>query len=303
MIAIVGATGNTGGVIADALLARGEKVRVIGRDANRLARFVQRGAEASATDITNASGLTKAFQGARAAYALVPPNIGAPDVRGYQEAVSDALASALDKASVPHAVILSSIGADKSTGTGPVVGLHNLEQKLNQIAGLNAIYLRAGYFMENVLPQADVIRNFGIAAGPVRPDLRLPMIATHDIGEAAAGLLLNLDFTGKQSRELLGQRDLDYREVATVIGKAIGKPDLAYSQMPPEQLKPALMQMGMSSNMADLLLQMAEALNTGYMAALETRSARNTTPTSVEAFVAEEFVPRFRAKAAGATGA
>ena len=300
MFVVAGATGNTGSVIAETLLSRGEKVRVIGRDANRLARFVKKGAEAAVVDVTDASGLTKAFRGARAVYALVPPNIGGADIRGYQEAVSDALASAIDKASVSHAVILSSYGADKQAGTGPVVGLHNLEQKLNQIGGLNAVYLRAGYFMENLLPQVDVIRNFGIVGGPVAADVRLPMIATCDIGAAAADILLKLDFTGKQSRELLGQRDLDCREAASVIGKAIGKPDLAYLQLPAEQLKPALTQMGMSPNMADLLLEMAGALNSGHMKALEPRSARNTTPTSLEAFVAEEFVPRFQEKASGA---
>jgi uncharacterized protein YbjT (DUF2867 family) len=303
MIAVAGATGNTGSVIAEKLLARGEKVRVIGRDGSRLAHLVQKGAEPAVTDITDAQGLTKAFEGARAVYALVPPNISSSDVRGYQERVSDAVASAIDKASVSYAVVLSSIGADKSSGVGPVVGLHNLEQKLDRIARLNAIYLRAGYFMENLFPQVDVIRNFGMMAGPVRPDLRLPMIATRDIGAAAADLLQKLDFTGKEPRELPGERDLDYREATSVIGKAIGRPELAYSQLPPQQLKPALMQMGMSSNMADLLLEMAEALNTGYMKALETRSARNTTPTSFETFVAEEFVPRFQRQASGAAGA
>jgi uncharacterized protein YbjT (DUF2867 family) len=303
MFVIAGATGNTGSVIAETLLARGEKVRVIGRSASRLAPFVKKGAEAAVTDVTDASGLSKAFQGARGVYALVPPNIGVEDVRGYQESVTDALASAIDKASVSHAVILSSLGAEMPAGTGPVIGLHNLEKKLNGIGRLNAIYLRAGYFMENLLPQIDVIRNFGIVGGPVRADLGLQMIATRDIGAAATDLLLKLDFTGKQARELLGQRELDYREAASVIGKAIGKPDLAYSQLPPQQLKPALMQMGMSSNMADLLLEMTEALNTAHMAARETRSTRNTTPTSLETFVAEEFVPRFQKKASGAAGA
>jgi uncharacterized protein YbjT (DUF2867 family) len=300
MFAITGATGNTGSVIAEKLLARGEKVRVIGRDASRLARFVQKGAEAFAADVTDAAALARAFDGAEAVYAMVPPNVGSTDVRGYQERVSDALASALGKASVSQTVVLSSVGADKPEKTGPVVGLHNLEQKLNGIAGLNAIYLRAGYFMENLLPQVEVIRNFGIVGGPVRPDLRLPLIATHDIGATAAELLLKLHFAGKETRELLGQRDVNYQEVASVVGKAIGKPDLAYAQLPAQQLKPALIQMGMSSNMADLLLEMAEALNSGYMVALEPRSARNTTPTSLETFVAEEFVPRFQRKAASA---
>lgn len=300
MNAITGASGNTGSAVTETLLAHGAKVRVIGRDTNRLARFVERGAEAFAADLTDPSAVAKAFDGVRAVYAVLPPNIASTDVRGYQDKVSDALASALKKTSVTHAVVLSSIGADKNERTGPVVGLHNLEQKLNSIAGLNALYLRAGYFMENLLPQVGVIRNFGMMAGPVRADLRLPMIATRDIGAVAADALLKRDFTGKQTRELLGQRDLDYREAASIIGKAIGKPDLTYMPAAAEQLKPALMQMGMSSNMADLLLEMAEALNSGFMKPLESRSERNTTPTSIETFVAEEFVRRFQAKAAGA---
>jgi uncharacterized protein YbjT (DUF2867 family) len=298
MFAVTGASGNTGSVVAEKLLAQGEKVRVIGRDTGRLARFIQKGAEAFVADVTDAAALTRAFEGARAVYAMVPPNMASSDVRGYQERASDALASALGH-SVTHAVVLSSIGADKAEKTGPVVGLHNLEQKLNGIAGLNAVYLRAGYFMENLLPQAEVIRNFGMVAGPLRADLRVPMIATRDIGAAAAEILQKREFTGKQARELLGQRDLDYNEATLVIGQAIGKPSLAYVQMPPQQLKPALTQMGMSANMADLLLEMAEVLNSGYMVALEPRSERNTTPTSIENFVAQKFVPRFQAKAAG----
>jgi uncharacterized protein YbjT (DUF2867 family) len=299
MFVIAGATGNTGAVVAEKLLAGGEKVRVIGRDTGRLARFVQRGAEAYAADVADRGALARAFGGASAVYALVPTTISATDVRDYQEKVTDALASALEKASVSRVVALSSVGADKPDKTGPVVGLHNLEQKLNAITGLHAIYLRAGYFMENLLPQVDVIRNFGVLGGPLRPDLDLPLIATRDIGAAAAELLKS-GFSGKQARELLGERDLSYPEVAKVIGKAIGKPDLRYTQMPAQQLKPAFMQMGMSSSMADLILEMSEALNTGYMKALEPRSARNTTPTSIENFVTVEFVPRFQGKGAKA---
>jgi hypothetical protein len=144
-----------------------------------------------------------------------------------------------------------------------------------------------------------VIQNFGVLAGPLRGDLRVAMIATRDIGDWAAEQLLRLGFIGKQARELLGQRDLTCREVASVIGKAIGKPGLTYTLLPPQQIKPTLLQLGMSSSMADLLLEMSEALNSGYMAPLEQRSAQNTTPTTIETFVAEEFVPRFTRKPAG----
>ncbi len=62
-------------------------------------------------------------------------------------------------------------------------------------------------------------------------------------------------------------------------------------------MKPVLMQMGMSSNTADLLLEMADALNSGHMKMLEPRSPANTTPTTLETFVAEVFLPAYREKA------
>jgi uncharacterized protein YbjT (DUF2867 family) len=287
-------------VVAEKLLARGEKVRVIGREAKRLERFSQKRAERFVADVTDAVALTKAYSGAKAVYVIIPPAMSASDFRALQERVSDALASAIEKAGVTYAVVLSSIGADKADKTGPVVGLHNLEKKLDRIATLNALYLRAGYFMENILPQAGVIRTFGILGGPVRADLPLPMIATRDIGAVAAEALLRLDFQGKKTRELRGPRDASYAEAAKIIGNAIGKPGLAYVQLPASQLKPALIQMGMSANMAELLLEMADALNSGHMVALEPRSPQNTTPTTLETFVGEEFVPIFQGKSVSA---
>ncbi len=300
MYAIIGASGNTGKAVAEKLLSHGEKVRVVGRDPNRLRPHVEKGAEAAVANILDPGALTAVFDGAKAVYLMIPPNPSHPNVREYSDQVGNSLAAALERAKVEYAVVLSSIGADKPEKTGPVVGLHNLEHKLNGISGLKALYLRAGYFMENLLPQIGVIKNFGMIGGPLRGDLKLPMIATRDIGAAAADELLKLSFSGKQSRELLGQRDVSYQEAASIIGKAIGRADLSYVQLPPEQLKPTLVQMGMSADMAGLLLEMAESLNNGYMRALEPRSAQNTTPTSIETFVAEEFAPQFASKAAGA---
>ncbi|MGH9691605.1 MAG: NAD(P)H-binding protein [Candidatus Acidiferrales bacterium] len=300
MYVITGATGNTGSVVAEKLLAAGQKIRVIGRDAKRLERFTKKGAEASVADATDAEALTKAFSGAEAVYAIVPPNISSPDVSAYQERVTDALASAIDKNGVRYAVVLSSFGADKPDKTGPVAGLRSLEEKLGRISGLHALYLRAGYFMENILAQVGVIKSLGIMAGPVRADLALPMIATRDIGAAAAHALLKLNFEGKSARELQGARDVTYAEVAKTAGVAIERPDLSYKQAPAGMLKPAMLQMGMSSSMVDLLLEMSDALNSGHMKALEPRSVENTTPTTIETFIAEVFVPAYQGKAASA---
>lgn len=300
MYVVIGATGHTGSTVAEKLLAKGEKVRVVGRDGRKLEPFRQKGAEAFVGDVTDAAAMERAFAGADAAYVMIPPNMAAPDISASQQRVTDVLASALQKSGTKQVVVLSSVGADKPDKTGPVLGLHRLEEKLEAIGGLNALFLRAGYFMENILPQVRVIQSFGNMAGPVRPDLALPMIATRDIGAAAAEALMRRDIQGKQRRELLGARDVSYTQVAKIVGAAIGKPGLQYQQFGGAQLKPAMMQMGMSANMVDLLLEMSDALNSGYMRALEPRSAQNTTPTAIETFVGEVFLPAFRGQAARA---
>jgi uncharacterized protein YbjT (DUF2867 family) len=298
MYVVLGASGNTGHVVAKNLLARRQKVRVVGRNAARLQPLAAEGAEIFIGDATDGPTLTKAFHGADSAYVLIPPDPASSDFRAFQDRVSDAITTAVQNAGVKNVVSLSSFGADKASGTGPVVGLHNLEQKLNQIDGANVLHLRAGYFMENTLAQVGAIRMLGNAVGPLRPDLKLPMIATRDIGAAAADALLRLAFRGKQTQELHGQRDLDYIEATTIIGKAIGKPDLGYIQAPENQIQAAMVMMGMSENFAGLILEMAVALNAGHMRALEPRTVTNTTPTKFETFVAEAFFPAYQQQTA-----
>jgi uncharacterized protein YbjT (DUF2867 family) len=298
MYVVLGASGQTGHVVANNLLARGQKVRVVGRNSAHLQPLLSKGAEPFIADITDAGALTKAFQQADSAYVMIPPNITSNDPLGHANRVSDAIATAVQNAGTKNVVALTSLGAELPSGTGPVVGLRNLEQKLNQIGSANVLYLRAAYFMENTLPQAMVIRAMGNAAGPLRPDLRIPMIATRDIGAVAADVLLNPNIHGKQIRELHGQRDLTYIEVTATIGKAIGKPDLKYVQWTGDQFRAALVQTGMSEQVAALLVEMVEALNSGKAHPLESRNPQNTTPTSYEAFVAESFMPAYQQPAA-----
>jgi uncharacterized protein YbjT (DUF2867 family) len=300
MYVIVGGTGNTGSIAAETLLARGEKVRAIGRDKGKLAKFAAKGAEIAAGELTDAPFLTKAFDGARAVYFMVPPNPTSDDYRQFQRDVIEAGATALEKAKVHYVVALSSYGADKESGSGPVSGLHGLETRFAKIPGLNVLFLRPGYFMENLLGQVGAIQHFGAMASPVRPDVALPAIATEDIGHAAAEHLLKLDFSGHETKELQGQRDTNYAEIATIIGKAIGKPDLKYIQMPGNEFVGAVQGMGLSRNFGELIVEMCDAMNDGRMKALEARTAANTTPTTIETFVKDVFVPAFGGKAASA---
>jgi len=296
MHVILGASGNTGSIIANSLLSEGMKVRVVGRDAGRLQRFVRQGAEAFTATVSDATGLTKAFSGARAAYLMLPPAKSRDD----QERDSDGIAKAVKESGLRYAVHLSSYGAQVPEGTGPVAGLHSSEQKLSAISGLNVLHLRAAYFMENNLAAIGMIHGMGVFGNALLPDLKLPMIATRDVGDYAAQRLLNLDFSGKQTRELLGERDLSMTEAAAVIAGGIGKPDLRYEQFPYDQVEQVLTQMGVPPKGAAMYIEMYKAINAGILIPQEPRSPENTTPTSFEQFVQDVFAPAYHGKSAAA---
>jgi len=293
MYVILGASGNTGSIITNSLLSAGKKVRVVGRDSGRLQRFVDKGAEAFTADLSDAPAVTKVFSGAHAAYLMLPPAKSLEE----QERDSDAIAKAVKESRLRYAVHLSSYGAQVAKGAGPVSGLHSSEQKLNAIDGLNVLHLRAAYFMENNLAAIGMIHGMGIFGNALLPDLKIPMAATRDVGDYAAQRLLHLDFSGKQTRELLGERDLSMAEATAVIARGIGKPDLRYQQFSYEQMQQALEQMGMPPKKAAVYIEMFKAINEGVLAAQEPRSRENTTPTSFEKFVRDVFAPAYHGKA------
>ena len=289
---ILGASGNTGSIIANSLLSAGKNVRVVGRDSGRLQRFVDKGAEAFTADMSDAVALAKAFRGARAAYLMLPP----AKSREEQARDSDNVAKAVKESGLRYAVHLSSYGAQVAEGAGPVSGLHSSEQKLNAIEGLNVLHLRAAYFMENNLAAIGMIHQMGIFGNALLPDLKIPMAATRDVGDYAAQRLLHLDFSGKQTRELLGERDLSMTEATEVIARGIGKPDLRYQQFPYDQVQQALTQLGVPPKGAAMYIEMYKSINAGVLVPLEPRSRENTAPTSFEQFVQEVFAPAYHGK-------
>jgi uncharacterized protein YbjT (DUF2867 family) len=293
MIVVTGATGRTGRRVTELVLAKGEKVRVVGRDAKRLAPLVQLGAEPFIGNVEDVDSMTSGFDSASAVYLVLPEDISQQDLRAHQERVSDSYAAALSKAHVQFVVNLSSIGAQHAKNTGPIVGLHNQEQKLDQVYGLNALHLRAAYFMENLFMSVGPLRSMGMLPGGLRADVPMPWIATQDIGSYAATRLAARDFSGSSVQELHGQRDISMREAASVVGNFIGKPNLEYMQMPNIMLEPALLQTGLPKKTAELIIEMWNGANAGLIVPQEKRSAINTTPTTLEWFVESVFAPAY----------
>jgi uncharacterized protein YbjT (DUF2867 family) len=282
--AVTGATGNTGKIVAGRLLEEGHKVRVIGRSDEKLASLVEKGAEARAGKIDDETFLTEAFTGVDAVYAMIPADMTVESVRAQQNRVGEALKTAIENAGVKYVVFLSSLGAHVPDKTGPIAGLHDVENRLNELTGAHVLHLRPSFFMENFLAGVGTIKNMGVYGSPTRGDVSLPIIATQDIGEYAAERLSKLDFTGHSTRELHGERDLTMAEATSVLGKAIGIDDLTYVQFPYEDAEKALTAMGFSPDGARSYSEMGRALNDGIVTAQEPRSKDNTTPTSIEDF-------------------
>jgi len=294
MIVITGATGNIGSKASDMLLAKGEKVRVIGRNAARLQWFVNKGAEAAPGDMKDREFLAGAFSGAKAVFAMIPPDYTAKDYRAYQNGIGECIAHAIMKSGVGYVVNLSSQGAELSEGTGPIKGLRDQEERLNGLSGVNVLHLRPAFFMENLLMNIPLIEQKGIAGSAGRGDLKLAMIATHDIAAYLAERLVGRDFEGKKVQDLLGQRDLSLNEVFSVIGRAIGKPDLKYAQFSYEDTAKWLAGMGISEDLRHLVIEMNRSTNEGRIGVNRPRTSENTTPTSIEEF-AEVFARAYAA--------
>ena len=296
MYVITGATGNTGKPLALALLKAGKSVRVIGRSAERLQELVDQGAEAAIGSLEDVEFLSKTFSGATAVYAMVPPNFGAVNFRAYQNAVSDAIVEALKKTGVKHVVTLSSIGAHAASGTGVVLGLHDLEQKLAKVDGVHVLHLRAGFFLENFFGMVGTVKQAGVLGGfPLAPDQALPMVHTQDIAQVAAEHLLALDFEGQSHIYVAGERDINLQDAAKVLGKAIGKPDLNYVQFPYEDARAGMVQMGVSESLADSYIEFSKSVNEELLHGDYNRSNSNvvSTPTSIEQF-AESFAHAYQ---------
>ena len=284
MYIITGATGNTGQHITRTLLSHGARVRAVGRDAERLKPLAALGAETFVGAAEDVKSMTRAFAGATAVYTLVPNPYSAAQVRNAQNAVSQAYAGAIKANKVRYVVNHSGAGAHLAENFGPVNSLYDQEQCLNQISDTHVLHLRVGFFMENQFFNTALIRSQGINGSPLRAELAIPMIATQDIAAVAVQHLLALDFSGKSAIELLGQRDISMQEATRILGVAIGKPELPYVQFGYEDAHAAMVGMGLSTDMADGLIELYRYINDHNYPHLEVRSTKNTTPTRFEDF-------------------
>lgn len=283
-IIVAGITGNIGSKLATRLVAMGHRVTGIARNEAKFKEMGLSGVDFRAGEIGDVPLLTALLKEADAAFLLIPPNVTAPDNLAYQNEVGEAITRAVRDSGIQYVVNLSSQGADLEAGTGPILGVHRQEGRLNGVLGLNVLHLRPAYFMENLLANVPLVQHMGITGSAMRADLSLAMIATADIAEAAAGVLDRLDFRGVVIRDLLGPRDYSMQEATRILGQAIGKPDLPYVQFSYEDGEQGMQRAGLSASIAALYTEMSRNANERGIMSRTPRTPERTTPTTLERF-------------------
>ena len=290
-IAVTTPSGHVGSAVADFLLDSGGdiQVKLLARRPKDLDKFVHRGAELVIGSQDDADYLVSATQDVDALFWVTPPGFGSDNLRAFQNRLGIAGSFAIRANHIPRVVNLSSIGAQLSSGVGPISGLYDVEGLLDEAAD-NITHLRPGFFFENLLMQLDSITKWGRISLPISGSRSFPMIAACDVARVAAVRLVDPTWTGMYIRELHGSADLSFDEAAEIISQVLGR-KILYIRSDKQEARHALLNTGMSENLADLLLEMYDAVEMGRLQPLQPRSLESTTPTTLAEFIHEVMLP------------
>ncbi len=287
---IIGATGKVGSKVADALLAQNENVTLIARNEAKLLPFQARGANILAASILEVDKITAALSDADVVLTMIASNPIATDFLSDQRQQADAQIEAIKKSGVKNVVNLSSNGCHVMKGNGVIQGLSEMEAKLNMLEAVNVLHLRPTFFMENAFYALDLIKHQGIYGLPIQPNTTFPMIATKDVASVIVDKLTTLDFQGKSVYPILGPKDYSLMELATEMGKAIGKEQLPYIQFPVPDFIGGIVHTGGTPDFANRFAELMVATDNGLLNTHE-RTVENTSPTTIAEFATTIFAP------------
>jgi uncharacterized protein YbjT (DUF2867 family) len=261
-IIVTGSLGNISRPLAQILIEQGHNVVVITTDPTKEEAIKALGAVAAIGSVLDPGFLANVFIGADAVYTMVPPNYASPDPIGYYEKAGQSYIEAIRASGIKRVVQLSSWGAHQPAGTGIIVGSHRIEELFKGLTGVDIVFLRPASFYNNLYHYVDMIKNSGLIATNYGGQDRVVWVSPLDIAEAAAEELVRPSI---QKIRYVASDERSCNEVATVLGAAIGKPDLQWQSISDEQVKATMEQHGVDQLMAGLLVELNAAIRTGLI--------------------------------------
>ena len=193
---------------------------------------------------------------------LSPPDIAARNFVADRKRLTQRQVDTLTDANVPHVVLLSSVGAQHASGTGPIVSVHNAEAQL-RASGLAATFVRAGYFVENWGAVLSAVKSDGVLPSFIASEQRIPTVSTPDIGLCVAQALLDGP-RGVRVIELSGPKDVSPSDVAKALSVILEK-TVTVSEAPLDAVVPTFTSLGVSENIAGLFRELYQAIQEGKL--------------------------------------
>ncbi|MEO3402760.1 NAD(P)H-binding protein [Mucilaginibacter sp. CAU 1740] len=262
-ITTTGSLGNVAKPLVQKLIAAGHEVTVITTKADRTSEIEALGARAAVGSINDPVFLTEAFKNADAVYTMMPPSMGATNLIQNIADAGRSYAQAIKTAGVTRVVLLSSIGADAAEGTGPVQGVHHVEQTFGELDGVNVTVLRSGFFFVNFFRDIPLIKHRSIFGNNYGGDIQLAFTHPEDIASAAANEL-QVKGNGFEVKYIVSDIATG-DEIATLFGPAIGKPELVWTAIPDEQLKQGMLSAGLPPELAGLITELGQGVRAGLI--------------------------------------
>jgi uncharacterized protein YbjT (DUF2867 family) len=286
-IIITGSLGNISRPLATQLIAEGQEVTVISSNPEKSAEITQLGAHAAIGSVSNENFLINAFTGADLVYLMVPPDFSASNFRAYIKSVGQHYANAVKAAGVKKVVLLSSIGAHLDQGTGPIAGLHDVEQIFDPLENLDLLILRPAFFYNNFYANIDLIKHMGIIGSNYGADQAIVLADPKDIAAVAANKIKE-GFTGKSILYIASDKR-KLSEVALALGTAIGKADLPWIAFDDTQAFDGMVGAGLPAEIANNYVEMGTAIRSAVL--WEDFESKKITP--VGKIKLEDFAAQF----------
>ncbi|MFL5744783.1 MAG: NmrA family NAD(P)-binding protein [Niastella sp.] len=265
-ITVTGSLGNISHSLTKKLIAQGHQVNVISSNASKAEDIRKLQAIPLIGSLEDYEFVKQSFQGSDAVYLMIPPNFSAPDYKAFTITVGKNYARAIQEAGISYVVNLSSSGSPLA-GQAPLLNYQNLETFLDELPALNVLHLRPGGFYSNFYGSIGLIKYQGVIGNNYDDTVDMVLSHPEDIADAAATAFSTLAFTGKNVQYIISDT-LNGRQIAQMLGAAIGKPDLTWVQFPDEQLLQGLMQNGFSKDAAQhYIVDMGIAIREGLLAA------------------------------------
>jgi uncharacterized protein YbjT (DUF2867 family) len=230
-ITVIGATGQQGGAVVDALLERAVAIRAVTRNPHggKARTIAQRGAEVVYVDLEDVDSLRAAFDGAAAAFAMTTHD--GPDGPKREVAHGRVIAAAAADAGLPF-LVYSSVGAvDRGSGVPHFESKHRIEQFLRDAVPVT--FVRPTFFMETLRLMIQRNSDSNQLAMPLPGDVAVQMISVRDIGRVAAALLLTGD-SAVAPVEIAGD-ELTGEQIVERVTARLGSPT-SYMSLPLEAL-------------------------------------------------------------------